>query len=133
MSEPSAAGFPSPLLWRSSLRYLARHPWQFGLAVLGVALGVAVVVSIDLANASAGRAFTLSTEAVTGRAGWGVRSRLRKASVTWDSTSRKASMLLKYSSMTAGEAGAPPRSEGLGVETVAAGSLRTGGAGGGTG
>jgi len=56
------------LLTRSSLRYLLRHPWQFGLAVLGVALGVAVVVSIDLANVSASRAFTLSTEAVTGRA-----------------------------------------------------------------
>ncbi len=39
-----------------------------GLAVLGVALGVAVVVSIELANASARRAFSLSTEAVTGRA-----------------------------------------------------------------
>ena len=39
-----------------------------GLAVLGVALGVAVVVSIGLANASARRAFALSTEAVTGRA-----------------------------------------------------------------
>jgi putative ABC transport system permease protein len=39
-----------------------------GLAVLGVALGVAVVVSIDLANASARQAFSLSTEAVTGRA-----------------------------------------------------------------
>jgi putative ABC transport system permease protein len=56
------------LLWRSSLRYLLRRPWQFGLAVVGVALGVAVVVSIGLANESARRAFTLSTEAVTGRA-----------------------------------------------------------------
>lgn len=55
------------LLWRSSRRYLTRHPWQIGLAMLGVALGVAVVVSIDLANASASRAFSLSTEAVTGR------------------------------------------------------------------
>lgn len=55
------------ILRRSSLRYLVRHPWQMGLAVLGVALGVAVVVSIDLANASAKQAFTLSTEAVTGR------------------------------------------------------------------
>ncbi|HSF40418.1 MAG TPA: ABC transporter permease [Thermoanaerobaculia bacterium] len=55
------------ILRRSSLRYLVRHPWQMGLAVLGVALGVAVVVSIDLANASARQAFTLSTEAVTGR------------------------------------------------------------------
>ncbi len=56
------------LLVRSSLRYLLRRPWQFGLAVVGVALGVAVVVSIGLANASASRAFTLSTEAITGRA-----------------------------------------------------------------
>ena len=35
--------------------------------VLGVALGVAVVVAIDLANGSAMAAFGLSTEAVTGR------------------------------------------------------------------
>ncbi|MES1242612.1 MAG: FtsX-like permease family protein [Acidobacteriota bacterium] len=56
------------LLRRSSLRWLLRHPWQFGLAVLGVALGVAVIVSIDLANASATRAFSLSSEAVSGKA-----------------------------------------------------------------
>jgi putative ABC transport system permease protein len=58
----------SPLLWRSALRNLPRHPWQVGLSLLGVALGVAVVVAVDLANASAGRALTLSTEAVVGRA-----------------------------------------------------------------
>ncbi len=58
----------TPLLYRSSLRYLIRHPWQIGLAVLGVALGVAVVVAVDLANGSALLAFDLSTEAVTGRA-----------------------------------------------------------------
>jgi putative ABC transport system permease protein len=56
------------LLWRASLRHLARHPWQIGLSVLGVALGVAVALSIDLATGSARRAFELSTEAVTGRA-----------------------------------------------------------------
>ncbi|HMQ30750.1 MAG TPA: ABC transporter permease, partial [Chloroflexaceae bacterium] len=56
------------LLLRTSLRYLARHPWQFGLCILGVALGVAVVVAIDLANASARRAFALSAESVAGRA-----------------------------------------------------------------
>jgi len=37
------------------------------LSVLGVALGVAVVVAIDLANTSATEAFRLSSEAVTGR------------------------------------------------------------------
>ena len=45
-----------------------RHPWQSLLMVLGITLGVAVVVAIDLANASASRAFDLSTEAVAGRA-----------------------------------------------------------------
>ena len=36
--------------------------------LLGITLGVAVAVSVDVANASAERAFELSTEAVTGRA-----------------------------------------------------------------
>jgi putative ABC transport system permease protein len=36
--------------------------------VIGIMLGVAVVVAIDLANASASRAFDLSTDAVVGRA-----------------------------------------------------------------
>ena len=56
------------LLQRSSRRYLTRHPWLMGLSVLGVAIGVAVVVAIDLANTSASRAFQLSAETVTGTA-----------------------------------------------------------------
>ncbi len=56
------------MLLRTALRYLLRHPWQAGLCILGVALGVAMIVSIDLSNDSARRAFTLSTEAVAGRA-----------------------------------------------------------------
>ena len=51
-----------------SLRTLLRHPIQFVIMTLGIALGVAVMVSIDLANASASRAFDLSASAVTGRA-----------------------------------------------------------------
>src|SRR6185503_20971744 len=51
-----------------SLRTLLRNPIQFAIMTLGIALGVAVMVSIDLANASAARAFDLSTSAVTGRA-----------------------------------------------------------------
>ena len=58
----------SRLLWRASLRHLLRHPGQIGLSVLGIALGVAVALSIDLATESARRAFALATEAVTGRA-----------------------------------------------------------------
>lgn len=56
------------LLFRSSYRYLFRHPWQMGLSTLGVAVAVAVVVGIDLANSSATRAFRLSVEGVAGKA-----------------------------------------------------------------
>ncbi|HLF01528.1 MAG TPA: FtsX-like permease family protein [Anaerolineales bacterium] len=55
-------------LLKTGLRDLLRRPLQTGLMILGVALGVAVVIAIDLANTSASRAFSLSTEAVTGRA-----------------------------------------------------------------
>lgn len=56
------------LLRRSSLRSLLQHPWQSGLSILGIALAVAVVVGIDLANESSRRAFEKSIEATTGRA-----------------------------------------------------------------
>ncbi len=56
------------LLVRASLRHLGGHPWLTALSLLGIALGVAVVVSIDLANASAMRAFEQSTDTVAGRA-----------------------------------------------------------------
>jgi putative ABC transport system permease protein len=59
---------PGPLLRRNSRRYLRRHPLLMALSVLGVALGVAVVVGIDLANESARTAFRLSTETVAGKA-----------------------------------------------------------------
>ena len=55
------------LLWESSLRFLLKHPWHFLLSILGVALGVAMVISIDLSNSSAQRAFSLSAEALTGK------------------------------------------------------------------
>lgn len=58
----------TPSLLKTTLRDLARRPWQTGLMVLGVALGVAVVIAIDLANTSARRGFELSTQAITGRA-----------------------------------------------------------------
>jgi putative ABC transport system permease protein len=58
----------SRLLIRASLRHLGGHPWLTALSLLGIALGVAVVVSIDLANASALRAFERSTDTVAGRA-----------------------------------------------------------------
>lgn len=56
------------ILGRASRRYLLRHPLLLFLSVLGVALGVAVVVAIDLANGSAERAFRLSARALSGQA-----------------------------------------------------------------
>ena len=60
-------------LLRTGLRDLVRRPLHTALMVLGVALGVAVVVAIDLANAAARRGFLRSTEAVVGRASHQVR------------------------------------------------------------
>jgi len=54
------------LLNLANRRYFLRHPLQLLLALLGVALGVAMVVSIDLAASSTHRAFSLSMEALTG-------------------------------------------------------------------
>jgi putative ABC transport system permease protein len=65
MSSPL---LPSKILLTVGWRYLLRHPWQSILMVVGITLGVAVVVAIDLANASASQAFDLSAEAVAGRA-----------------------------------------------------------------
>lgn len=59
---------PSRTLWRVGWRYLARHPWQSVLMVIGITLGVAVAVAVDLANTSASRAFDLGTAAITGKA-----------------------------------------------------------------
>ncbi|NDJ62110.1 MAG: ABC transporter permease [Chloroflexi bacterium] len=59
---------PSPIILRLAGRYMRRRSLQSVLFILGVALGVAVVVAIDVANASSGRAFALSAESVTGRA-----------------------------------------------------------------
>ena len=59
---------PSKILLNVGWRYLLRHPWQSVLMVVGITLGVAMIVAIDLANASASQAFDLSTQAVAGRA-----------------------------------------------------------------
>lgn len=55
-------------LWAASLRHLLRHPAQLGLALLGLALGVATIIAVDIATTSSGRAFELSMEAVNGAA-----------------------------------------------------------------
>jgi len=63
---------PGTLL-RAGLRDLVRRPLHTGLLVVGVALGVAVVVAIDLAAGAARLAFARSAQAVTGRATHQVR------------------------------------------------------------
>ena len=57
-----------PVLFRASFGYLLRHPWQLTLALLGICIGVAVMVAVDLANESSRRAFLLSMDAINGEA-----------------------------------------------------------------
>jgi putative ABC transport system permease protein len=56
------------ILLRASRNFFLHHPWQLGLAISGIALAVAVVVSIDLVRSSAGLSFEQSTEAIVGKA-----------------------------------------------------------------
>ena len=55
-------------LFKTILRDQLHRPWLTLLLIISVALGVAVVVAVDLANASATRAFQLSTEVIVGKA-----------------------------------------------------------------
>ena len=57
-----------PTLWAASLRHLLRHPAQLALALVGLSLGVATIIAVDIATASSRRAFELSMEAVNGAA-----------------------------------------------------------------
>ena len=57
-----------PAAWRANLGFLLRHPWQLALSLIGIAIGVAVIVAVDLANSSARKAFLVSMDAVTGAA-----------------------------------------------------------------
>ncbi|RPI61337.1 MAG: hypothetical protein EHM50_05830, partial [Lysobacterales bacterium] len=52
------------LLRRASLRFYLRHPWQLGLAIAGISLGVGVYVGVSLANDSAARAFDVAAASV---------------------------------------------------------------------
>jgi len=56
------------LLLLSAYRHLRRHPWQTWLSIVGIALGVTVIVAVDLANQSARQGFLLSAESLTGKA-----------------------------------------------------------------
>ena len=55
-----------PLLLRAGLNYQWRHPWQAMLALIGITMGVAVVLAVDLANGAARASFELSSEQLRG-------------------------------------------------------------------
>ena len=57
-----------PILFRLAGRYINRRFLQSLLFILGVALGVAMVIAIDVANGSAKRAFDLSAQSISGNA-----------------------------------------------------------------
>lgn len=54
-------------LLKLGLRYNQKHLLQSLLLILGVSLGVAVIIAIDLANLSATKAFQLSSQTLTGK------------------------------------------------------------------
>jgi putative ABC transport system permease protein len=58
----------SKLIFVAFSRHLLKHPWQLGLAVLGIMVGVAVIVAIRLTQASAFDAFDAATRTTTGSA-----------------------------------------------------------------
>lgn len=55
-------------IFRQAWRHAWRRPLQSFFLIAGVAIGVAMIVAIDLANGSAERAFQLGAETVTGKA-----------------------------------------------------------------
>jgi putative ABC transport system permease protein len=55
-------------LARAHLRDLVRDRWQAALAILGIAVGVAVVVAVDLVNASSREAMRVAQAELSGRA-----------------------------------------------------------------
>ena len=57
-----------PVIYKASFGYLLRHPWQLVLALLGICVGVAVIIAVNLANDSSRKAFLLSMDAINGAA-----------------------------------------------------------------
>jgi putative ABC transport system permease protein len=56
------------LLLRAGINYQLRHRWQALLALIGISMGVAVVLAVDLANGAARASFALSSAQLRGEA-----------------------------------------------------------------
>lgn len=55
------------MLRKTSIGYYKKNPLSLALLVLGIALGVALVVSIDIANSSVEKSFQISSDIITGK------------------------------------------------------------------
>ena len=66
------------LLALASIRALRHHPWQLALALLGIALGVGMVVAVQLTQESARQALVdqRAETALVWRQDWSVRVRV---------------------------------------------------------
>lgn len=62
------------ILLRTSWQYYRQHRLQTLLLIFGIALGVALMIAVDLANHSARRAFALSAQGLTGKANYQIVS-----------------------------------------------------------
>lgn len=56
-----------PLFHRFIVRPMTQEPWRTAITVIGIALGIAVVLAMRLANASAVRGFETALEAMSGK------------------------------------------------------------------
>ncbi len=57
-----------PPLWKILFAYLYRRPWQGALGVFGIALGIAVVMAVQVAQSSARRSFEAAELTLAGMA-----------------------------------------------------------------
>lgn len=58
---------------RLLIRGVLKHPLHSVLCIVGIALGIAVVLAIDITNESARRAFRISSEAVSGESAYSIQ------------------------------------------------------------
>ncbi|MGH8048657.1 MAG: ABC transporter permease, partial [Chthoniobacterales bacterium] len=114
------------LFLRQGLRALARHPVLLLLNVLGIALGIAVFLAIQIANRSAIESFRAGIELVAGRANLEVRGSIEETvlpKITHLDGVRAATPLVEGVVSLPGHAGEYLRI--VGVDPLSGAELRT--------